>query len=157
MTRPPKPTAGAANFFRNEAVVYFQVGNADAQSAAADEAIKADPAQPLPYYLKGQALIGQATIDAKTGKVILPPDAPRRIRSILNWTPTASTPPKSKASSPRQRRRITLLSDPRLPPRRKRAANKEANRGADKPVPRASLRKCPVEQASGSFPSAALR
>ena len=42
------------------------MGNSDAQAAAADKAIAADPNDPLPYYLKGQALIAKATVDPKT-------------------------------------------------------------------------------------------
>jgi len=80
--------AGAATYLRNEAVIFSQVGNATAQVAAADEAIKIDPAQPLPYYLKGQGLIGQATIDPATGKMILPPGCAEAYQKYLDLAPT---------------------------------------------------------------------
>lgn len=78
-----------ANFyFRNEAVIYSQVGNADAQAAAADEAIAADPKQPVPYYLKGQGLITKASVDPKSGKMILPPGCAEAYQKYLDLAPT---------------------------------------------------------------------
>ncbi len=79
---------GAENYFKNEAVVFSQVGNADAQTAAAEKAIAVDPAQALPYYLKGQGLIGQAAIDPKTGKMILPPGCAEAYLKYLDLAPT---------------------------------------------------------------------
>ena len=35
--------ASAGTYLRNQAVIFFQTGNADAQVAAADQAIKNDP------------------------------------------------------------------------------------------------------------------
>jgi tetratricopeptide (TPR) repeat protein len=78
---------GAATYLRNEAVIFSQVGNGDAQAAAADEAIKIDPAQPLPYYLKGQGLIQKATIDPATGKMILPPGCAEAYQKYLELAP----------------------------------------------------------------------
>jgi len=52
------PTQGSM-YLKNEAVIFSQVGNADAQVAAADEAILADPTQALPYYLKGRGSSGR--------------------------------------------------------------------------------------------------
>ena len=63
----------AAVYLRNEAVIFFHMNNSDAQVAAADEAIKIDPNQPVLYYLKGQGLISKATVDPKTHKIVLPP------------------------------------------------------------------------------------
>ena len=81
------PTRG--NFYlNNEAVIFSQMGNGDAQAAAADEAIKADPAQPLPYYLKGQGLIQKATVDSTTGKMILPPGCAEAYQKYLELAPT---------------------------------------------------------------------
>ena len=82
--------AGAATYLKNEAGIFSQVGNAVAQAAAADEAIKVDPAQPLPYYLKGQGLIGQATIDPATGKMVLPPGCAEAYQKYLDLAPTGT-------------------------------------------------------------------
>ncbi len=77
----------AAFYLKNEAVIFFQMSNGDAQVAAADEAIKADPTEPLPYYLKGQGLIQKATIDAKTGKIVLPPGCGEAYQMYLQLAP----------------------------------------------------------------------
>jgi tetratricopeptide (TPR) repeat protein len=80
--------AMAGFYLRNEAVIFYQTGNADAQVAAADEAIKADPTQPLLYYLKGQGLVQKATVDAKTGRYILPPGCAEAYQTYLQLAPT---------------------------------------------------------------------
>jgi tetratricopeptide (TPR) repeat protein len=78
-----------ANFYlSNEAVIFSQIGNGDAQAAAADEAITADPTQPLPYYLKGQGLIQKATVDPATGKMVLPPGCAEAYQKYLQLAPT---------------------------------------------------------------------
>jgi tetratricopeptide (TPR) repeat protein len=78
----------AGFYLRNEAVIFYQTGNADAQAAAADEAIKADPTQALLYYLKGQGLVQKATVDAKTGRYILPPGCAEAYQMYLQLAPT---------------------------------------------------------------------
>jgi len=80
-----------ANFYyRNESVIFSQVGNGDAQLAAAEQAITADPNQPLPYYLKGQAMIQKATFDAKTHKIILPAGCADAYQKYLELAPDGS-------------------------------------------------------------------
>ena len=63
----------AAQYRRNETITFFQVGNPDAQLAAADKAITLDPTRAALYYFKGQALVNKATIDPKTQKMVLAP------------------------------------------------------------------------------------
>jgi tetratricopeptide (TPR) repeat protein len=75
-------------FFKNESVIFSNVGNADAQIAAANEAIAADPNQPVPYYLKGQGLIQKATFDAKTHKIVLPEGCAEAYQKYLALAPT---------------------------------------------------------------------
>ncbi len=88
--------AGKANptqagfYLKNEAVIFFQMNNGDAQVAAADEAIKVDPTQPLLYYLKGQGLIQKATFDAKSGRIILPPGCSEAYQKYLELAPTGT-------------------------------------------------------------------
>ena len=77
----------AGFYLKNEAVIFFQTNNADAQVAAADEAIKIDPTQALLYYLKGQGLIGKATIDAKTQRIVLPQDCADAYQQYLTLAP----------------------------------------------------------------------
>jgi tetratricopeptide (TPR) repeat protein len=78
----------AAFHLRNEAVIFFQERNADAQVAAADEALKVDPNQPILYYIKGQGLIQKATIDPKTNRIVLPADCEEAYQKYLSLSPT---------------------------------------------------------------------
>jgi tetratricopeptide (TPR) repeat protein len=80
--------AQAALYLKNEAVIFYNLGNAAAQIAAANQAIAADPAQALPYYLKGQGLIQNATFDAKTHKIVLPADCSDAYQKYLELAPT---------------------------------------------------------------------
>ncbi len=80
--------AQGAFYLRNEAVIFFQQGNQDAQVAAADEAIKLDPNDALLYYLKGQGLVSKATIDPKTNRIVLPPDCAEAYQKYLELAPT---------------------------------------------------------------------
>ncbi len=89
--------AKAAFYLSNETVVFQNVGNADAQVAAADKAIAADPKNPLPYYLKGQGLAGKITVDAKTGAYVLPPGCAEAYQKYLELAPTGQFAAESKA------------------------------------------------------------
>jgi tetratricopeptide (TPR) repeat protein len=89
--------AKAGQYYANEAVVFQNVGNADAQAAAADKAITADPKNPLPYYLKGQALAGKITVDPKTGAYIVPPGCAEAYQKYLELAPTGQFAAESKA------------------------------------------------------------
>lgn len=80
---PPK----AGFYYFNETVVFQQVGNTDAQGAAADKAIAADPKNPIPYYLKGQALVTKATVDPKTQMIVLPPGCAEAYEKYLDLAP----------------------------------------------------------------------
>ncbi|MGA9672112.1 MAG: hypothetical protein WBQ94_23065 [Terracidiphilus sp.] len=80
-------------YLKNEAVIFFQSNNADAQVAAADEAIKAsanpnDPSLALLYYLKGQGMIQKATFDTKTNHIVLPPGCAEAYQKYLDLAPT---------------------------------------------------------------------
>ena len=87
----------AAFYYTNETVVFQNVGNADAQVAAADKAIAADPKNPLPYYLKGQGLAGKITVDSKTGAYVLPPGCAEAYQKYLELAPTGTFAAESKA------------------------------------------------------------
>jgi tetratricopeptide (TPR) repeat protein len=78
---------------RNEAVIFFQENNASAQVAAADEAIRSDSNQSDPnlailYYIKGQGLVQNATVDPKTNRILLPPDCTAAYQKYLDLAPT---------------------------------------------------------------------
>jgi tetratricopeptide (TPR) repeat protein len=80
--------ASASLYLKNQAVIFFQMGNATAQVAAADKAIAIDPNNALLYYLKGQGLVGNATIDPKTNKIVLPPGCAEAYQKYLDLAPT---------------------------------------------------------------------
>ncbi len=80
--------AKAAFYLRNEAVIFFQANNAQAQIAAAQEALKSDPNQAVLYYIIGQGLVQSATVDAKTNKIVLPPGCAEAYQKYLELAPT---------------------------------------------------------------------
>lgn len=79
------PQAGM--YYQNETIVMSRTGQTDAIVAAADKAIAADPTRPIPYYLKGQALIGKATMDPKTQKIVAPPGCQEAYEKYLQLAP----------------------------------------------------------------------
>jgi tetratricopeptide (TPR) repeat protein len=80
------PTMAALNL-RNEAVIFSQIGNAAAQIAAADEAIKVNPTDAILYYIKGQGLVQNATVDPKTQRIVLPADCTAAYQKYLDLAP----------------------------------------------------------------------
>jgi tetratricopeptide (TPR) repeat protein len=78
----------AAFYLRNEAVIFFQANNAQAQIAAAQEALKSDPNQAVLYYIVGQGLVQNATVDPKTNKIVLPPGCAEAYQKYLELAPT---------------------------------------------------------------------
>lgn len=83
-TADPK---GAAMHYGNETIIMSRVGQTDAVVAAADKAIAADPNKPIPYYLKGQALINKASVDPKTNKIVAPPGCEDAYQKYLQLDP----------------------------------------------------------------------
>jgi tetratricopeptide (TPR) repeat protein len=77
----------AAFYYKNEAVIFFQTNQQDAQVAAADKAIAADPTQPIPYYLKGNGLVAKTTMDPKTNKLVAPPGCLEAYQKYLQLAP----------------------------------------------------------------------
>ena len=77
----------AALYLGNETVIFFQVGNSDAQLAAAEQAIAVDPNRAMLYYFKAQALTSKATVDPKTQQLILPPGCLDAYRKYLALDP----------------------------------------------------------------------
>jgi tetratricopeptide (TPR) repeat protein len=83
----------AGFYLRNEAVIFFQANNADAQVAAAQEALKLDPNQAVLYYIIGQGLVSKATMgpDPKNPKqqiIMLPPGCAEAYQKYLELAPT---------------------------------------------------------------------
>ncbi len=80
--------SGSAMYYSNEAIVMDRNNQIDATVAAADKAIAADPTKPIPYYLKGKALVNKATIDPKTQKILAPPGTAEAYQKYLDLAPT---------------------------------------------------------------------
>ena len=71
----------------SEAIFFYQVGDTDAQLAAAEKAIAAEPTRAKPYFFKAQALVSKATIDPQTQKMVLPPGCADAYRKYLQLEP----------------------------------------------------------------------
>jgi tetratricopeptide (TPR) repeat protein len=89
--------AAAANpkaaqlYYRNQAIIFFQVNNTTAQVAAADKAIANapnDPASALLYYIKASGLVVNATVDPKTNRIVLPDGCAEAYQRYLDLAPT---------------------------------------------------------------------
>jgi tetratricopeptide (TPR) repeat protein len=89
--------ANAAMYYTNETIVLSRAGQTDATIAAADKAIAADPSKPVPYYLKGQALISKATVDPKTQKIVAPPGTAEAYNKYLELAPNGPMAPEAKS------------------------------------------------------------
>jgi tetratricopeptide (TPR) repeat protein len=77
----------AGFYLKNEAVIFFQTNQGDAQVAAADKAIAIAPDQALLYYLKGNGLVQKTTMDPKTNKLVAPPGCMEAYQKYLQLAP----------------------------------------------------------------------
>jgi tetratricopeptide (TPR) repeat protein len=77
----------AGMHYANEAIMMDRASQVDATVAAADKAIAADPTKPIPYYLKGKALINKASVDPKTNKIVAPPGCAEAYQKYLELAP----------------------------------------------------------------------
>jgi tetratricopeptide (TPR) repeat protein len=79
--------ANASMYYFNEAATLYNAGKLPEAEAAADKAIAADPKKAEAYYIKGQSLIPQATVDPKTQKIIAPPGCVDAYQKYLELAP----------------------------------------------------------------------
>jgi tetratricopeptide (TPR) repeat protein len=79
--------ANASMYYFNEAATLYNAGKLPEAGAAADKAIAADPKKAEAYYIKGQALIPQASVDAKTQKIVAPPGCVEAYQTYLELAP----------------------------------------------------------------------
>jgi len=77
----------AAQYRSNETIVFFQVGQGDAEYTAAKQALALDPERTSMYYFEGQALLASATIDPKTQKLTLTPECIDAFNKFLKISP----------------------------------------------------------------------
>jgi tetratricopeptide (TPR) repeat protein len=83
---------GAGMYYENETIMMDRMAPtipaaADAIVPSADRAIAADPNRPIPYYLKGRALVAKATVDSKTGKIVAPDGCSDAYQKYLSLAP----------------------------------------------------------------------
>ena len=77
----------AGFYLKNEAVIFFQTNQPDAQVAAADKALAADPTQAVLYYVKGNGLVQKTTMDDKTHKLVAPAGCLEAYQKYLQMAP----------------------------------------------------------------------
>jgi tetratricopeptide (TPR) repeat protein len=80
------PTNGGMYYF-NEGAVLTNQGKVDEANQAFDKAIAADPTRADAYYQKGVNLLGKATLDSKTGKMIPAPGTTDALNKYLELAP----------------------------------------------------------------------
>jgi tetratricopeptide (TPR) repeat protein len=78
----------AALFLKNEALAFLQTGDAEAQVAAADKAIKADPRDALAYYVKANGLLKKSGVDLAAKHYDLPPGCAEAYQKYLSLAPS---------------------------------------------------------------------
>jgi tetratricopeptide (TPR) repeat protein len=79
--------ANAGMYYFNEAATLYNAGKLQEAEAAADKAIAADPKKADAYFIKGQSLIPQATVDPKTQKIVAPPGCVEAYQTYLELAP----------------------------------------------------------------------
>jgi len=79
--------ANASMYYFNEAATLYNAGKLPDAQVAADKAIAADPKKAEAYYIRGQALIPQATVDPKTNKIVAPPGCVDAYQTYLELAP----------------------------------------------------------------------
>jgi tetratricopeptide (TPR) repeat protein len=77
----------AGLYLKNETIIFFQQGNGAAQGQAADKAIAVSPNDPILYYLKGNALVQNASVDPKTHEIVLPSGCAEAYQKYLQLAP----------------------------------------------------------------------
>ncbi len=81
-------------YLKNETIIFFQEHNATAQGQAADKAIAVAPNDPILYYLKGNALVQNASVDPKTHEIVLPPGCAEAYQKYLQLAPNGQFAPE---------------------------------------------------------------
>ena len=68
---------------------FYNLGRTKEAVPACDKAIAADPDKADAYFIKGSALFGDGTVDAK-GKMVIPPASLAALRKYLALTPSGA-------------------------------------------------------------------
>jgi len=79
--------AKAPLYLGNETIIFYQLGDSEAQEAAAEKAIAVDPTRAMPYFFKAQGLVAKSTMDPKTQKMVMPPGCVEAYQKYLELDP----------------------------------------------------------------------
>lgn len=102
--------AHAGLYLRNEAFVFMQAGDADAQIAAAEKAIKTEPRDPLAYYIKGNGLLKKSGVDLNAKNLVLPPGSAEAYQKYLTLAPNGPYAPEVRAVLHRTEKRTSAAN-----------------------------------------------
>ncbi len=72
----------------NEGVKFYNQSHMNLAAAALGESLKLDPALAPAWFLDGMAQLSSATVDPKTGKMIVPPGAVHALQQYIKLAPT---------------------------------------------------------------------
>jgi Tfp pilus assembly protein PilF len=75
-------------YFRNEALFFMQAGDAEAQIVSAEKAIKADPKDALPYFIKANGLVKKSGVDLTARHFDLPAGCAAAYERYLSLAPS---------------------------------------------------------------------
>lgn len=89
--------AHAGMYLRNEALIFMQVGNAEAQVAAAENAIKVDPRDADPYFIKANGLLKESGVDVTAKHFDLPAGCATAYERYLTLAPNGPYAPDAQA------------------------------------------------------------
>jgi tetratricopeptide (TPR) repeat protein len=79
--------AHAGRYLRDEAFIFMQAGNAEAQVSAAEKAIKVDPRDALPYFIKANGLLNKSGVDLAAKHFDLPANCVQAYQKYLSLAP----------------------------------------------------------------------
>ena len=82
----------------------MQSGNAEAQIAAAERAIKADPRDALPYLIKANGLVKKSGIDLTAKHFDLPAGCAEAYQKYLSLAPNGPYASEAQADAPPRRK-----------------------------------------------------
>ncbi len=78
---------GAARYYLNLGIILTNAGKMDVSAVAFEKSIEFNPEIADAHYLRAQALMGQVSMDIKTGETKAPPELVRSLESYLGLEP----------------------------------------------------------------------
>ena len=90
--------ANAKMAYFNETAVFYNAGKMDAANQSVDKLLQVDPNNAMGWYLKGQILLGKASVDPKTGTPTPVPGTVEAFQKYLDLAPTGPYASSVKAT-----------------------------------------------------------